>query len=355
MAIIKKLILCLAAVFTFSLSQGAWAVSCFAGTGISAFKSKNLVQTGTITNEVTVPNGFITAGTTLWRSQTFSTAFTCFDTERQPDGESVYLYWDPQKKASTLHKSIEIGITINGVDYPLKGTNRLFIGAGTVLPANKKNCDDVEYFRPLCATPQTINVQYSIFVKATGVAPPADGKIPNPGIINLFQVDGSGGLNPNANSNFNLRVSGLDKIKFVECNPIVSIGGTNGNTVNFGRVSIQRNGVNAILNRKSFSVKADLSRSDRGGTCNGKVLLATFVATNPINSSTLRPTNRSDIGIQIFENGSNTPIQFLKQYEISTINAGIASTTFDAALVQLAPSPAVGPFNATAVVEVTFK
>lgn len=351
----KQLLLCFAALFFMSFSQGTWALSCFAGSGLAAFQGKNGIQTATISDQVLVPTGFTTTGTILWRSQTYTSAFTCFDTDNQPNGENAFLYWDPQRTLSSIHPSIQVGITINGMDFPLIAGNGVNLAPGTVTPATLQNCRDIGISRLRCATPRTLNFGYTVFVKATGAAPPTNGQIPNPGSVSLFQVDGSGGLNGRPNSNFNLYLSGLNNIRFVECNPQITINSTNGNTVDFGRVVTQTNAVNQIINRKNFNIRTDLSRSDTGGVCNGKVLMASFSATNSQNLNTILPANRTDIGIQLFQKGGTTPIQFRTPYEISTINGGIASNDFEAGLIQLSPSPAVGRFNATAVVEVTFK
>lgn len=351
----KRFLQFFAAIFFISLSQGAWALSCFAGSGLAAFQGKNRTQTETISNQILVPSGLTTPGTTLWRSQSYTTTFTCFDTDAQPNGENAFLYWDPQRKVSSIHPSIELGVTINGIDYPLTSGTSLNLAPGTAPPATTQNCTDVGSNARSCATPKSLSVQYAIYVKATGSPPPTNGQIPNPGQVSLFQVDGRGGLNSRPNSNFNLYISGLNNIRFIECNPQVTITSTNGNTVDFGRVVAQTSTVNQIISRKSFNIKADLSRSDTGGVCNGKVLVASFSATNSQNSNTILPANRTDLGIQLFQKGGTSPLQFRTPYDLSTINGGIASNDFDAGVIQLSPSPAVGRFNATAIVEVTFK
>lgn len=198
-------------------------------------------------------------------------------------------------------------------------------------------------------------MRYSIFVKSTNSSPPSNGQISNSGTYSVFQIDGRGGLNIVKDSNFNLYLTGLNNIRFVQCNPEVTIEGTNGNTVDFGRIVTQTTDINQIIKRRSFNIKADLSKTDTGGVCNGNVLVASFLATNSLNNNTILPTGRSDIGIQLFQQNGTTPLNFLTPYDLATINNGVASNTFDAGVIQLSASPALGQFNATATVEVTFK
>ncbi len=354
----KKLLLqCLGFIIFICLNHGAWALSCFKGSGLSAWNGKERTQTESITQEVLVSLGTTTPGTTLWRSQTYTTTFTCFDTNYQMNGESAYLYWDPQTQMPSIDKSIQLGVTINGVDYPLVKGQRIELAPGTIPPATTQNCNDIGISGRSCATPQSVTVKYGIFVKSTGINPPSNGKIPNSGTYSVFQVDGKGGLNSAKNSNFNLYITGLNNIKFVQCNPEVTVNvtGTNGNTIDFGKIVTHTADLNKIIRRKSFNVKADLSKSDTGGICNGKVLVGSFTTANSQNSNTILPAGRKDIGIQLFQKNGSIPLTLNTPYDIATINNGIATNDFDAGLIQLSTSPAVGGFGATALVEVTFK
>nr|WP_174505777.1 fimbrial protein [Acinetobacter sp. Marseille-Q1620] len=339
------------------LAQSSWALSCFKGSGLTAWSSKERTQTEKISQQILVPLGITVPGTTLWRSQTYTTTFTCFDSDNQSAGEMAYLYWDPQTQMPNIDKSIQVGVTINGVDYPLVKGQRIPLSAGTVPPATTQNCSNIGISRRICATPQSLTVKYGIYVKATGASPPVNGQIPNSGTYSVFQVDGVGGLNAAANSNFNLYISGLNNIKFVQCNPEVTVNvtGTNGNIVDFGKIVTRTTDLNKIIRRKSFNIKADLTKSDTGGLCNGKVLVASFTTTNSLNGNTILPAGRKDIAIQLFKQNDTVPLILNTPYDLATINNGVASNNFDAGLIQLSSAPAVGKFSATAIVEVTFK
>lgn len=115
---------CLGIMLLMLIAKSSWALSCYQGTTYGG----NRTQVESITQPVYVANGITAAGTTLWRSQTYTTTFTCFDTDRNPQGENAYLYWDPQKTLSTIHNSIKLGITVNSVDYNLVNGSRLSLG-----------------------------------------------------------------------------------------------------------------------------------------------------------------------------------------------------------------------------------
>lgn len=342
------------------LADQAWALSCYQGAGMSAYYAKNRVQTETISNEILVPNGMTKAGTILWRSQTYSTQFTCFDTDSQPGGESAYLYWNPDKTLNNIHHSIELGVTINGIDYPLSGA-RLLIGTGTSYDYwnGSRNCSNLGIrttWGKRCARPETLLVKYSIFIRSTGSTPPKQGNIPNTGSYSVFQVDGQGGLNrSSSNANFQLKINGLNRIRFVECNPRVTIEGNAGNSINFGRIYTKEQNINQIIARKPFTIKADLSRPDTGGVCNGKMLVASFSAANLQDNTTILPEGRKDIGIQIFKHNQNEALAFKTPVDLAMLNNGVAQNQFDAGILQLAATPKAGQFNAVATVEITFK
>jgi len=57
----------------------------------------------------------------------------------------------------------------------------------------------------------------------------------------------------------------------------------------------------------------------------------------------------------LFQQNGTTLLNFLTPYVLATINNDVASNTFDAGVIQLSASPALGQFYATATVELTYK
>ena len=140
-------------------------------------------------HQINVSTANLTAGTVLWRSQTFTSTFKCTDTNNHPQGEDAYLWWDPDIKMSAIHNSLEVGVTFLGSDINPTKIKSTDIGPGTVCQRTSTGrCKPP-------ALPQTITASYAIYIKATGNPPPADGIIKDQSKYAVFQVDGEGGLN----------------------------------------------------------------------------------------------------------------------------------------------------------------
>lgn len=314
--------------------------------------SGNVNQTITLDQPIKVSTGNLQAGTLLWRSQTFTSSFTCTDTDGYPRGEEAYLYWDPKQQMQGIDPSLEIGITYQGVDYkPVKGA-RLLIGQGT-FPADagcKKNC---------VAKPNTITVSYSVYIKATGVQPPENGKINSTGAYSMFQVDGVGGLNGRPDSNFNALISGLGFIHFISCNPVISVAANQGNTVEFGRIPAANARSGKVEKSIPFSVVANLSGEGVGGDCEGQALEANFSTTYPLVTNTvIMPAADAGFGIFISQpESSATAIEMKTPVSMGVVTGETSrlEKAFLANLTWLSDKPRIGGFTATANVDVTFK
>jgi hypothetical protein len=338
------------------LAQSTWALSCYEGVGESAYAGSR-EQIESIKNEILLPNGITPPNTIIWRSENLSTHLSCFDTDNHPEGEPVYLYWDPAKNLSRIHPSIQVGISIDGVDYPLTHAQRYLLGAGTKPdPHNsQQHCQVLKKKRPFgCAASQQVTLNYSLFVKTTGAAPPASGRIHNAANYNIFQVDGEQ-RNTTPLKNFNLKLTGLQRIRFVACNPQLSIIGSSGNSVNFGVVTTTPNAAGQIIRRQKFSVKADLRAKDSGGVCDGRLLKARFSTTRTKDDRTILPPHRDDIGFQIFQKDRSQPIVLDQFMEFETLDQGIAEQQFEVGLLQITAKPRPGFFAATATIEISLK
>ncbi|MFT4021869.1 MAG: hypothetical protein QM666_10165, partial [Acinetobacter sp.] len=199
-------------------------------------------------------------------------------------------------------------------------------------------------------------ISYSLFVKSTGNTPPSSGIIPNASTYSIFQVDGELGLNASKNSNFNLYISGLNQIRFIDCNPQVTIVGTSSNVVDFGTITPKASDLNTVVKRVPFSVSVALNNASTGGVCSGKTLMSTFTTSNTVrNQNTILATNRTDVGFQIFAKGATTPINMNTPVTLGTVNGSVTQNTFDAGVMMLSSAPAGGDFTGIANIEITFK
>lgn len=345
---IKKIIYLIVLLISVAVySQNSFALSCRYGSNASSS-----TPTGSISQEfpigsVSLAVSDFTEGTLLWRSSTYTATFTCWDANNRPQGEDAYIYWNPQGDLSKVDKSLSVGVTINGVDYDNINTSSGIKGPD-LGPATKYNGTSK-------ATPLTVSVTFSIYIKATGVTPPSS--FTDIGSARVFQVDGVLGLNSTPNSNYNALLTNFNNITVLQCTPSVTIVGTSSNTVDFGTIMKETSSVGKIAKMVPFTVTADVS----GGGCKGQQLVASFSSGNvSSNDSTLLiPSSKPGVGIYITPSDSTTPITFGNIYSFSdsvlSSNTSSISKTYNAYLKWLTNSPTVGAFTSTAVISITFK
>ncbi len=300
-------------------------------------------------HQINVSTANLTAGTVLWRSQTFTSTFKCTDTNNHPQGEDAYLWWDPDVKMSAIHNSLEVGVTFLGTDIDPTKIKSTDIGPGTVCQRTAGGrC------RPP-ALPQTITASYAIYIKATGNPPPSNGVINDQSKYAAFQVDGEGGLNNQPNSNFRAYVSGLGNIRFISCSPKITVSANNGETVNFGAIPARNAVVGKIEKQVPFSIRADLT--GQGQDCEKQTLMANFSTTYPTqDNQVILPEQNSGFGILLSRADSpNTWINMNTPTELGYVNGSVVESNFLASLKWLSATPKVGKFNASANIDVTFK
>jgi|GEM_PF-378262 len=348
-------------VFPCLFPANSWGLSCYAGDygGLTRHVT-------TLDHQITVPAN-AKQGTILWQSPTYSVTVTCYDTNDVPQGEYAYLYWDPRHQLETINNSIAVGISYQGSHIIAKNATRTALGYGTLPPATVDGCRGPgsapgqwwNIFAPRCAQPQTLMITYSVFIEATGNAPSSgSSQINNTGTYSVFQVDGSLGLNTTtSNANYTEYINGLNNVRFVSCNPQISIEGNDGNTVDFGMITADRNTqAGTIAKQLPFSVVASLDSPESGQACRGQTLQATFSTNNPVqDEDTILPENNSGFGIQIFPANNNSAVKMNNPIALGIVNGTQVKNTFTAGLKWLNNSPKAGPFNATATIDVTYR
>lgn len=338
----------------FLMAQQAAAMQCRSGnsTGSSS-------PTGSVIQEINIGQAIVLAasdfvkGNLIWRSQDITSTFTCWDTDKRPQGENAFIYWNPGNSFGVLDKSLEVGVSINGRDYDainLKQSSSLptgpDLGPGTKAGNNKSKAD-----------PQAVIARYSVYIKATGVKPPA-GNFPLLPRASLFQIDGELGLNATKDSNFNAYIQGLEKIRVVQCNPQISVQANNGASIDFGVLNTNSAKSGTVAKQVPFDIIASLS----GGECAGQSLKASFSSTNadPSDNTQILPTTKPGVAIVLTQqrDTSNTPIKLQSNVDFGGVlqdKQTEAKETFIANLKWLTNNPKPGVFNATANVDVTFK
>ena len=327
-------------------SQSSFALSCKeAGSG-------NIRQIIPIENEISVSTATLKAGTILWRSQNYTSTFRCEDTNGYPNGEDAFLYWDPLSQMQSIHPSIEVGVTYNSIDIKPVKNSKTDVGPGTV-------CRRVySWSGSYCQSParaQTVTVNYSIYIKATGSAPPSSGKISNTGQYAIFQVDGVLGLNSTPDSNFRAFITGLGNIRFISCSPQVNISSNNGSTVNFGSLPSRNASAGVIEKRVPFAVVANLTNA--GQDCQGQTFVASFSTTYPTSGTDIiMPSTDSGFGISVSTaDNQDSFIPMNTSVSLGYANGQVVQNNFIATLRWLNSNPKIGDFSASANVDVTFK
>lgn len=343
----------LAASLLLAAPQAAMALSC------KDAQTQAINRLITLNDDIYVSTGDLTPGKLLWRSENFTVTFRCVDDAYMPGGERSYLYWDPATRVANIHPSIKVGVTYQSVNYELVKGARLEIGPGTSPPANRTNCS-LYWNRSRassCATSQTVTVTFSVYIIATGAAPPATGQINDNNTYDLFQVDGVGGLNSNPNSNYRASISGLGRIRFISCNPDIQIRANNGNVVDFGRIPASDAQPGAIARSVPFSVEINMTGENAGNACSTRALVASFSTTYPVqDQTTILPTSDSGFGIVLADaNSPSTPIAMNNTMPIGVFNGTSVQHGYIASLKWLSNRPRIGPFQATATIDVSFR
>ncbi|MDV0787617.1 fimbrial protein [Citrobacter amalonaticus] len=328
-------------------SERSMALSCRYGSNASSSNPTGSILQSFPVGSVSFPRSAFTKGTLLWRSSTYTATFTCWDTNNFPRGEDAFIYWNPQGDLAKVDPSFNVGVTINGVDYDnintgrgVKGPN---LGPGTRYNGTRK------------ATPLTVSVSFSIYIKATGRMPPST--FVDVGRMRIFQVDGVLGLNGSPNSNYNAQLTNFNNIKVIECAPTVNITGTSANTIDFGTVMKEISAAGKIAKTVPFTVSADV----HGGGCKGQQLVVSFSSSNTSSSdrSMIIPPTNPGVGIYITPNDSSERINLGQTYIFSNSildgNATTVTKNYKAYLQWLTNTPEVGRFSATTVVSITFK
>lgn len=345
--------------------QQSFALSCRQGSNASSKTPVGTTLAPFPINSVAFAKSDFVAGRVLWRSETFTSTFTCWDTDNHPEGEDAYIYWNPWGDLSNIDPSLSIGVTINGKDYDTVNTQyrvrAIDVGAGTG-PGTYRSCTSTSIFG-IClayknvALPNTTSFSFSIYIKATGKTPPTS--YANLATARVFQVDGVLGINTSTqNSNYVANLTNFNNIRVIQCTPTVTIVGTGNNTVAFGNIPATNASVGKIERTVPFTVNANIA----GGGCSGESLVISF--SSPDVSSTdntlLIPATKPGLGIFITpQDNTSSKITFgqISDFTSSAItkDTTVISKAYNANLQWLTASPSVGSFSSTATVNVTFK
>ncbi|CAO95698.1 fimbrial protein [Erwinia tasmaniensis] len=324
------------AIILYVFSHSAMAeVECFDTQGNS---------TSHLTTKIEKPIEISTAdlkpGTIIWQSPEITLQLLCRDYQSNVNQGNIFLNFDPTNMISNIPPSLMIYVKYRGADRPIMPKNALFV-------SRLVGC------APLLCPPEPVIVSFSIVIKATGQALPADGNIHSNGEYALFNV---GAKNSNSiSSSYNAYLGGLSNIHFVSCKPQINVVANNGNTLDFGPVQSHNAQAGKTEKQIQFSVVANLTNA--GQDCQGKAMNVSFSTTNPTNGGDMiLPSNDSGFGFSVSPaNDQNRFIPLNTSVPLGYVNGSVVKNDFVASLRWLNNSPKIGVSSASANVDVTFK
>lgn len=287
----------------------------------------------------------------IWVSPPITATFACTDTDNYAQGESAFLWLDPKNSLSALHESLEIGITYRNVDYKLVNGAKIEIGPATICrPDGKGGCLKT-------AQSQTFSLTYQVYIKTTGLKPASDGKVLGNINLALFQVDGVGGLRGGSggnDGNFNLYLSGLDRLTFLACTPKVWL---TPDVLDFGVINGRWAQPGHIEKIKPFVVNVELVPEAGGKSCEGETLQMTISSANYVkDGQIIMPDAGSGFGFILSPASTMVPRIDLNMPEtFGIISNEFIERPFYAAFIWTGSNPRLGAYEATATVTVTFR
>ncbi len=300
----------------------------------------------------------VRAGAEIWRSATITRQFMCSDTPRTLDVDTLsgFLFLDPFITVAGLDPSLEVGVIYKGRNTKASYGSRINIGQAVNCTPFCEPGNSLAYLNRYYALP--VNVSFQVYVKLTGKAPPGSGKIAGAGTVTVLKLAGGNDSFGNLPaSNFATTLTGLNGVSFMSCQPTISVTGNNGATISFGSVSSRDFVANKIGKQVPFSVNVNMSGADNSQACPGSTIQATFSTTHTVrNQTTIMPATNSRFGIVVSR--AATPLEPLvmnRVVDLGLANGTVVQNRFMASIQWLTSSPLIGPFSASATVDITFK
>ena len=190
-------------------------------------------------------------GEIIWHSSQRSVSVSCYkDHDGLRNAEDVFFYPNPRNNSAP--QGVKFGVMYNGQAY---FDPKQRIATGKTIPAcPKKDYPDIKN----CPTTD-FNLDFQVVI-ATKPKYPGSGNV---GVtqFEVMQFDGVGGINDIKGSNLVYKVTGLDKIRFIQCAVKVALNPAS-NTLDFGRITKTDKGLNPAVPRKDFSLSLEKTCDD---------------------------------------------------------------------------------------------
>lgn len=345
-------------VFIVLLSRESFALACLSNAKPSYIGNSGDIYTwkgegqisSAISTVVAVPST-LPQNSVLWRSPEVNINVTCWADQSASADQNAYVYLSPDDPGyAKLGPDLELGVSINGVDYYCGNGMEVFGGrcrkkldGWVVRHCNRGGGCPENYYQG------NLTIRFLIIKRSVG-GPGKEGSLSGvAGQYGAFQLDGVGGMNDRIGNNFRMNVTGLNQLRYVACDSKLSVSPK---VVNFGAI----NNISAAPGKTIEEVPFSISASK---TCNSVYGLNAMLG--PINAVTpdgyeLIPKDNQSVGISLFREAGHEPIPFNTEFVLVKPSGDRVSVErFVAALKWNTGTPTFGRFNAGATVDVFYK
>lgn len=300
--------------------ENAYALKCMNANDQTFAFVENI---GSVAVPVTAPDG-----TLIWRSENRTMNVTCWK-DFGGSAEVPYAYFNPA--SASLGPGIRVGMNFNGTDVPDIFSAAKLAVPGVTIPT----CINTQ---PWCKanSSTTFTISYYIYIKKLGT--PSGSNYAGPNTLDVFQLDGSGGLNVTPNSNYRYSTTNMQGIRFIACEAALSVSPS---LIDFGTVGATSASANTVAASSNFNVNITKS-------CNDPVrLTATYSSpTSRLDANTLGVLN--GVGVKIKNLTTGNYIQYSNVEDLADLTSvNSASVPYLAQMVWQNSSPALGAFSTT--------
>ncbi|MBD8092554.1 fimbrial protein [Pseudomonas fluorescens] len=332
-------------------SQTAFSMTCSTALGGST-ESLNM-------GALKISPAQVRAGTEIWRSATITRQFLCSERPNglNEDTLKAFFFLDPLGEVARLDPSLQVGVTYLGIHNRVSYGSRINLGTAVNCTPFCEPGSTMTAYNRYYALP--ISVSFQVYVKLSGTAPPGSGKINIADNLTVLRIAGGDDKLGNLPAiNFATTLSGLKNVSFMSCQPTITVTGNNGATVGFGSISLRDAVPNKIQKQVPFSVNVNMSDADNSQACPGTMMRASFSTTYTLrDQTTILPSSNSGFGIVLSRAATpNVPIVMNSIMDMGIVSGGtVVQNRFTAGLKWLSATPKIGPFTASANVDITFK
>lgn len=320
-------------VFWLFTASNAYALICKNSADGSAYVTDNIISA---TVPQTLPNG-----TVIWRSGSRTMTVKCWKELGESGAtwaaaENVYIYPNPDYSFLPGY-GITVGIVANGQTIDINGS-RVQI-PGVIVPYCNQSAD-------WCRDNASVSFTWSYYTYISKVGNLVGDHYSAEDFLTVFQIDGSGGINRTPDSNFRYNLTGMNNIKFINCNATVSV---TPNAIDFGTIVAPTNVPVGQL-AKSNAFKATVTKD-----CNSPFKL-TAIYSSPATKVGLDTLDMGNgLGMKVKNMKTNSYIQYgdVNDFADLTVDNSM-DIQFLAELSWINSAASVGVFNSSITITVFY-